>query len=24
VRILVKNVGGIAERSFAWELPARR
>jgi hypothetical protein len=21
VRILVRNVGGIAERSFVWELP---
>ena len=24
VRILVKNVGGVAERSFAWELPTRQ
>lgn len=24
VRIVVKNVGGVAERSFAWELPAAR
>ena len=23
VRILVKSVGGVAERSFAWELPLR-
>jgi hypothetical protein len=24
VQVLVKNVGGVAERSFVWELPARR
>lgn len=24
VRILVKNVGGVAERSFSWELPPAR
>ena len=24
VRIVVKNVGGVAERSFSWELPPTR
>ena len=24
VRIVVKNVGGVAERAFDWELPAAR
>ncbi len=24
VRIVVRNVGGVAERTFAWELPAAR
>ena len=24
VRIVVRNVGGVAERSFSWELPAAR